>query len=644
MSTQQPIPAPPAEASPAMTGPPEPLRRFLSDLLAIQCELVGAVAGAAFIGDGAAGRLGLVAHHARAVAGLDGAGALRTLMPGVERVAAELVRQRQAVAGAAPAGTADWLTPPARGGLYGSEPRHRVLATPLVSEGRTRGAAVLLFAPTTAEGGGAESGDDQALTLLALTNARLEAFLWREQAQTEGEQKLKLRETLELLDASQQGADAGTMGAILCHELKRRFGCTRVSIGLARDDRMRVVAVSGVDDLERTSPLVESLEAAFDECADQDVEIIYPAPDATQDDPVQMRVTRAHQRLSEAFGPASLLSLPLRVDGHLVGVGILERSKDDPFPEGAAALVRLAAQYIGPELWTRRLADRGILAVVRDRSKELARAAVGPRHTTGKLVGAGIALVVLLAALVPVADRVSAEFETRAALSRTLVPPFAGYLEQVLVKPGDSVQAGRVLATMDTREVEQQLAVESATRAQVKFQRDQAQAEGKLSEARGFQAQMDGADAQLARLQDQKARAQIRAPIDGVVGRGDLERLVGAHVDPTQPLFEVIAPGRILEIAVPERDIHRVRVGQTGRGVAKARTGESIALRVTRVGPMAELTRGKNTFAVEAEVLGDASALSPGASGTARLDAGRTTMLARILGPLVDEARLRLWW
>ena len=39
-----------------------------------------------------------------------------------------------------------------------------------------------------------------------------------------------LRETLELLDTSQQGASAGTMGAIMCNELKRRFGCTRASI------------------------------------------------------------------------------------------------------------------------------------------------------------------------------------------------------------------------------------------------------------------------------------------------------------------------------------------------------------------------------------------------------------------------------
>jgi len=58
------------------------------------------------------------------------------------------------------------------------------------------------------------------LRLLALSAAQFEAFLWRQQCMAEAQQKLMLRETLELLDTSQQGASAGTMGAIMCNELQ----------------------------------------------------------------------------------------------------------------------------------------------------------------------------------------------------------------------------------------------------------------------------------------------------------------------------------------------------------------------------------------------------------------------------------------
>src|SRR5690606_36997622 len=115
---------------------------------------------------------------------------------------------------------------------------------------------------------------------------------------TEAQQKAKLRETLELLDTSLQGQSAEAMGSLMAHELMRRFGCLRVSIGLIRRGRVRIAAVSGADELDRRGAAVEALEAAMEECADQDVEIMYPPPLAAENDPGERRVTRAHEALS----------------------------------------------------------------------------------------------------------------------------------------------------------------------------------------------------------------------------------------------------------------------------------------------------------------------------------------------------------
>src|SRR5690606_29097932 len=112
-------------------------------------------------------------------------------------------------------------------------------------------------------------------------------------------------------------------------------------------------------------------------------------------DPSQRRVTRAHEELSRRFGPSAILSLPLRVEGGLVGVATLERDTTDPFPTGAVPLLRLVAEYIGPAMWTRRMADRGVLAVARDRAIDLAVATVGPRHTGVKALVTVILLAVL---------------------------------------------------------------------------------------------------------------------------------------------------------------------------------------------------------------------------------------------------------
>jgi hypothetical protein len=70
---------------------------------------------------------------------------------------------------------------------------------------------------------------------------------------------------------------------------------------------------------------------------------------------------------------------------------------------------------------------------------------------------------------------------------------------------------------------------------------------------------------------------------------------------------------------------------------------------VARITPVAEPHEGANAYQVELTLgeHGDASTLGslrPGMTGTVKLDDGWTTPLVSFARPLVDEARLRLWW
>ena len=110
-----------------------------------------------------------------------------------------------------------------------------------------------------------------------------------------------------------------------------------MSVGLVQGHDIKAVAISGADNIDRRNPAVEALEAVMDECADQDIEVMFPQSDELA--PAERRVVRAHGELSRSFGPSSIVSLPLRVDGDLVGVGVLERDADDPFPPGSLGLL-----------------------------------------------------------------------------------------------------------------------------------------------------------------------------------------------------------------------------------------------------------------------------------------------------------------
>jgi|GEM_PF-669755 len=549
-------------------------------------------------------------------------------------------------------GASDSVQLPQAKGMYGEQPRLRVFATPLTADGRCEGACAILTRDRPV------NGDAHVLGVLAAVAMQFETYLWREQCLVQTQQKLMLRETVELLDASQRAHDATSMSSVVAQELKRRFGCTRVSLGLAkgRTGFIKLAATSGVDEVDANAPAVEALEAAFEECAAQDSEVVYPPTPQTASDPAHRRVTIAHAHLSASFGPAAIVSLPLRVDGGLVGVVLLERDSGDPFPFAAISLLRLAAETIGPALWTRRMADRGIFAVARDRAGRLARAAVGPRHTAVKIVLMLFIAALLAATLIPVPSRVTASSEVRAAASRTISPPFGGYLSSVSIRPGDVVTKGQLLAEMVTSDLRLQLAQAQGDLASFRAQRDEALFKSDLARVTQFEADSRKASATCELLEDALSRASITSPVDGIVGRGELEQFIQSRVDTSQSLFEIVTSQNITIAYVDERDIQRVKPGQMGRFVSKALPGRTLNVTVERILPLAQTHQGANTYQVELRLTqtpgpsttdtADAllAAMRPGMTGTVKLEDGWTTTLVRVLRPLIDEARLRFWW
>lgn len=606
------------------------IESFLGEMLRWQCELVGAAAGVIYLRPTRERQDGIAARWTENNGNL----LARQHLARFQRIGARVIQQDQSIIEDFDSGD----------GLYTGAATHHIIASPLKSAEVTHGAVVVLLnagiEPTTLT---------EATTKLELSTRRFESYMWRQQCLAEAKAKVQLRETLELLDAAQQGTNAETMGQLFCHELERRFGCTRVSIGLVKGQAIRMVSVGNTDDLSKRSAVAESLEGVMEECADQDVEIIYPQPlreDGTID-PAQRRVTYAHSQHSEKFGPCSIASLPLRVTNDLVGVVVLEREQSDPFPPGALPLLRLVAEYIGPSMWTRRLADRKVLAVSRDRFYEFGEKLVGPRHTTLKLIVTAIILVFLLMVVVPVPNRVVAESSLKAMALREIPAPFPALLAEVDVKPGDTVQAGQVLGKLDTLELQLQLNRAIHERGEYQSRFDAAQAERKWSDAAIASQKVEEISNTIRLLQDRLARATLRAPISGIVTKGDLEEYINAPVDPTQVLFEVmdLSSLRVI-INVDERDIYRIEVGDEGRFAPAGSPGRRIPFVIKHIIPSAEPKDSNNVYRVEAVLKNpeDAQYLRPGMAGTARINDGYSNTLGILTRRLVDTIRLRLWW
>ncbi len=146
-----------------------------------------------------------------------------------------------------------------------------------------------------------------------------------------------------------------------------------------------------------------------------------------------------------------------------------------------------------------------------------------------------------------------------------LMAKLSGSIEEVLVKEGDQVQQGQLIARLESKEY--QIALDSAKAAyelaQLSFSRKKTlQSKGIATQANldEQQAQLRQAKAAVENAELQLSRCRITAPIAGVISR--LDAKIGSVVNQMVPasIAEILALDRVKAIvSIPESDVVAVR-------------------------------------------------------------------------------------
>jgi multidrug resistance efflux pump len=423
----------------------------------------------------------------------------------------------------------------------------------------------------------------------------------------------------------------------LVNEAATRYGASRVALGWLAAPYIRVQAVSGTDRFEKKMEAVQRLEAAMEEVRDQDEEIVFP-PDAES-----QTVTRDHAAYAKGEGAASLASVPLRVDGEVRGVLTLER--EAAFTEDDLSGLRVLGDQVARRLDELRRHDRWFGARWARAARDWFAQFFGPRHTWAKVAAVAIAIALIICTLVPFSYRVEAPFIVRSDALSHLPAPFDGYLGEVLVRPGDLVKRDQVLLRLDTSDL---LIEEAAARAELQrytSEGEKAEADRRLADMRVSLALKAQAQARLDLTRYRLARAEIRAPADGVVVEGDLRERIGAPVKTGDVLMKVTQLDTLyVEVKVNERDIDQIMKSKTGQVAFTSRPEDTFDISVVRIEPSAVPERDGNRFLVRGTVGAKADWFRPGMSGIAKINAGDRSLLWIGTHRLVDFLRLKLWW
>lgn len=205
-----------------------------------------------------------------------------------------------------------------------------------------------------------------------------------------------------------------------------------------------------------------------------------------------------------------------------------------------------------------------------------------------------------------------------------------GYVESVLVKAGDQVSKGALLANVDS-ELHRVLLEQAAAQfdlSEAEYKR--AVGLGDLiaeSQLQAVETQMAVARAGLNQAQLHLARAQVRAPFSGQVGSVHVES--GEVVGPGRPVIRLVALRKVkVRLNVADRDVVSLRKGMPVKIRLQA-VSERFEGKISSIAPVADLDT--RSFQVEVTVDNLNRNLLPGM--IARVELGRDMAQSAVLIP-----------
>ena len=423
-----------------------------------------------------------------------------------------------------------------------------------------------------------------------------------------------------------------------CNGIATRFRCDRASLGWLEGGYVKLRAMSRTEQFDRQMAAAQVLEAAMEECVDQDEEILWPPPEGVT------TVARDHEKFAADQKSGNVCSLPLRLDGKVVAVLMCERQA------AAFSAAELQQLRLGCDQVTRRLSelkhyDRWFGARWAAHTREYFAGWLGPEHTWSKVTAIFIVLVLAALFLVRVTYRVEGNFILRSDSAEYLTAPFDGYIDQVFVRAGDLVTNGQPMLTLNRAEL---LLDQSGALADVaRYQResDKARASGDIAGMRIDDALAQQSQARLDLVRYRLDHAVIKSEFNGVVVEGDLRERIASPVKLGDAMFKVARIDTLYaEAEIPERDVKEILGKSKGEIAFVTQPKLKFPVTIQTVEPAAVTKKDGNVFLVRLKPDGAAATWwRPGMTGLCKLSTEKRTLFWILTHRTADFLRMKLW-
>lgn len=194
----------------------------------------------------------------------------------------------------------------------------------------------------------------------------------------------------------------------------------------------------------------------------------------------------------------------------------------------------------------------------------------------------------------------------------------------------------------ETAEREVRLAEEEQTQA--KRELELLQAGARPEELAAMHAQRAAVRAEASRLEDERGRTEVLAPIAGHVLSPHPEHLVGRVAERGDSLL-VLADTRtlVVEIPVSEKDVADVALGALVQFKSRTLPNRLFEGRVVEIAPAADLGERQHVVRVKSEIPNPEALLRPGTSGFAKIRCGTRPLGVLLARRAVRTLRTEFW-
>ena len=474
----------------------------------------------------------------------------------------------------------------------------------------------------------------RAIPVLQKVAAGMQLWLKGSTAVDSDWQVQSLSSILELVSVIEKERTTEAAATETVNQLGNLLGCTAIALGMMKNHRMYLKAISGVTKIDRGSETSRNWRQALVESVNRDEPGLYPAAD-----PEKNFLLQSHLQLASTTHAEAVFSCPLKVGekpkGAIVFTGPKNLITDDRFER----FVLAASPAIAGALGAVDRAKRGPISRLVGWFCEKVSAA-----KRFLLLVAIIGSCFLL--MLPITYRVRCSCVTEPVSRRFAVAPFDGQIVTGIAESGDQVKEGEVLAEMDGRTIRWELSGVTAEREQSLRTREMELSERNVPKTILAELEYDRLISEEEILRHKRDHLEIKSPIDGIVLSGSLERAEAASIKTGQVLFEIgpIKPMRI-EIAIPADEIAQVKAGLNTKIWIDGQEELPVEGQISKIHPRSETRDAKNVFIAEIEFANDDERLRPGMKGSVRIDGEKRTLGWSLFHKPINWVRSRLtWW